>query len=262
MNINVTKWKWLAQVKVTALVALLSAMVVGGCASTGSVDGRPKEASDRADVHTQLAWGYLQREQYDVAKVELDKALSANSGSSRAHHIYGLLYNKLGESNAAAKHFSRAVQLNKNNLGAQEDYAGFLCKNGKTGDGLKRYKTVIDNPRNTQIAMTRTRAGLCLLGAGKVEEAEPFFRDALEVDPAIGIALSAMARISFETGRYLSGRGYVQRYFDIGPDDPQVLYYAASIERELGDEASARAYASELQRLFPKSREAHELGGS
>jgi len=41
-----------------------------------------------------------------------------------------------------------------------------------------------------------------------------------------------------------------------------VLFYAASIERKLGDDVSARAYASELRRLFPESREAQELGDS
>lgn len=234
---------------------------VAGCTSTSSMSSKPRPASARAEVHTQLAWSYLQRGQYDVAREELNSALEIDGGSSRAHHIYGLLYNTLGEFSDAQKHFSRAVALNSNNLDAQEDYAGFLCKNGKTEAGVKRYQRVIENPRNNQVSMTRTRVGLCLLGSGKIDEAESFFRDALDSDPSLSIALSAMARISYETGRYLSGRAYVQRYFDIGPDDPQVLYYASNIERKLGDNDSAEAYAEELQRLFPKSREAHELEG-
>ncbi len=279
MRLSVTKWMWfnaviqvlpnahpsLSDIFCTSLRRMSfgvgAMLILAGCTTTAPTQNAPRQASERSEVHTQLAWNYLQRGQYDIAQEELDKALKIDGASSRAHHIYGLLYNTLGKAGDAEQHFSRAVRLNADNLDAQEDYAGFLCKTGKTDAGVKRYQKVIGNPRNKQVPMTRTRVGLCLLGSGKIDEAETFFRDALDANPAIGIALSAMARISYETGRYLSGRAYVQRYFDIGPDDPQVLYYAASIERKLGDEASARQYASELQRLFPESREAHELEG-
>jgi len=260
-----TKWIWLQFTGargLTLIVSFLAISIISGCGSAPVSSNLPKQSEKRSEVHTQLAWSYLQRGQYDIAREELNKALAADSGSSRAHHIYGLLYNTLGEKAPAKKHFSRAVQIDTNNLGAQEDYAGFLCKNGDVEAGIARYRQVIANPRNSQAAMTRTRAGLCLLGDGESEDAEQYFRDALDSNPSNEVALAAMARISFETGRYLSGRGYVQRYMDVGPNDPQVLFYAANIERELGDDVSARAYANELRRLFPKSREAQELGDS
>ena len=245
----------------TIRLCIVWAIALNGCATGVDNVSPPKSAAKRAEVHAQLAWNYLRLGQYDIAREEVEKAVAADNGSSRAHHIYGLLSDNLGDLEGAELHFNRAVRLDRDNLDAAEDYAGFLCKSGRSGQAVNRYEEIIQNRLNRDVTMTQTRAGLCLLGAGKGDAAETYFRAALSRNPRNGAALSAMARISFETGRYLSGRGYVQRYLDFGPDDPQVLYYAANIERELGDEVSAQSYARELLRLFPRSREAKQLGG-
>jgi len=251
--------------KAVCLPALLAAVaVLTGCASSAVSDtGAPRSArSVQADVHTQLAWNYLQREQYEVAGVELDNALRVDPSNSKANQIYGLLKLRLGKTREAERHFRRAVQTDPNNLGAQEDYASFLCQTGRVQEAIAGYEHSIESPLNRERAQSRARAGLCLLKHRDFAGAEPYFRSALKVSPNLAEALAGMQQISFEQGNYLSARGYGERFVSTGNQSPQVLLFAARTEAMLGDQKAAQIYAKQLRIQFPDSPAALALRGN
>ncbi|HEY8623393.1 MAG TPA: hypothetical protein VIM74_05965, partial [Casimicrobiaceae bacterium] len=73
-----------------------------GCTSTPKAPEPPprvtpppqQQASpaDRARMHTDLAGGYYQRGQMDIAIEELNLAAAADPGYAPAYNIYGLVY--------------------------------------------------------------------------------------------------------------------------------------------------------------------------
>ncbi len=244
------------------LTLALAATLVSGCASTANQPYDPATgslSSRQADLHTRLAWNYLQRGQYKVAGQELDQALRKSPSHSKAHHIYGVLLTQLDRTSEAERHFRRAIQSDPNNLDAQEDFAGFLCQFGRTGEGIDRYRQTMENPLNEQPALTRTRAGLCMMRTGDMAGAETYFREALERSPSIPPALAGMVRISYERGNHLSARGYAERYIAMGESDPDVLLFAAKAEAALGDSETSENYARMLRTRYPNSAQAKLL---
>jgi type IV pilus assembly protein PilF len=86
-----------------------------------------------------------------------------------------------------------------------------------------------------------------------------YFRTALEVNPKQPRALIEMAKLSYNAGRTVSARAFIQRYFDVGEDTPEVLLFATKIESTLGNRDAEASYAIRLRGKFPDSAEAAQL---
>ena len=97
---------------------------------------------------------------------------------------------------------------------------------------------------------------------GKLDTAETYFRNALERNPRIAIALLQMAEISYATDNYLSARGYLQRYLEISTHTAKSLWLGIQIENELGDKDALSSYKLLLKNKFPDSKEAKLLQDS
>ena len=94
---------------------------------------------------------------------------------------------------------------------------------------------------------------------GLTEQAEKYFREALEKNPRIPLALLQMASITYDSGRHLPARGYIQRFAEIARHNPRSLWLGILIERELGDRDAEASYALSLEKNFPDSKEAGML---
>ena len=68
-----------------------------------------------------------------------------------------------------------------------------------------------------------------------------------------------MARISYDGGRTVAARGFIQRYFQAGQDTPEALLLAVYIERALKNKDDEASYAVRLRGKFPTSPEAQQL---
>lgn len=88
------------------------------------------------------------------------------------------------------------------------------------------------------------------------KRAEVFFRQALDIQPKMPAALFYMAKISYETGRFLSARGFLERYFSAHTDTPEALALGVNIEKALGGRDLAASYRLRLKGKFPDSKEA------
>ena len=236
-------------------------MVIGLSACAGGAPPKPTwKSEDRVDVHVQLGWGYLQRDQLNIARTELEQALALDSNHSRANHIMAILQIRLKNPNVADRHFRRAVQSDPENIDAKNDYGVFLCDRGRVADGMRQFETALESPLNKRLEMTYVRAGTCLVGAADLETAERYLRAALKIDPELATALYLVARIQHESGNDLSARAHLQRFFDTGAVSSQSLLLAVQVERRLGAKDLETEYARRLKASYPNSKEAQELG--
>lgn len=233
-------------------------LALSGCAST--VEEAPDtDPSKAADVRAELAAGYMQRGQLQVARSELQRALEIEPTNSRANHMMALLQARLRHRSEAEEYFKRAIRNDKENSIAMHDYGVFLCQEGKVKEALAQFQAAMDNPLYRGNALTHLRAGECyLVKANDRRAAEKHFRTALEINPGISAALYYMAEISFEDKKYLPARGYIERYFATGRDSSKSLLLAARIEERLGDKKMAATYEEKLRTKYPASQEAKQ----
>ena len=230
----------------------------------GQSDGQstasaPQTSNRLAAVQTQLGIGYLRNGKLEVAFNRLTRALEADPNYATAHNAMAALHERLGNTESAEKHYRRAVELSPSDSSSQSNFGGFLCRTGRYDEGEQRFLQALKNSLYEHPEVAYNNAGLCMQTAGRDDKAETYFRSALERDPRFPAALVGMAKISFNTARFLPARAYLQRYQELSELNPPALWLGVRIERELGDKAAENRYATQLRQQYPDSHETREL---
>lgn len=214
----------------------------------------------RAALHTQLAVGYLQRDQKRTALDELNRALEIAPNHSEANYVMAMLQTSLGDMPKADQYYRKALASDPKNSRAAHDYGVFLCSQGKVEQALEYFNRALQDPLYLGGELTNLRAGECLIRMRTDRRAaEQFFRQSLNLNPRSGLALYYMADILYARRQYLKARAYIERYFSFHPDTAASLLLGAKIESKLGSKDVAIDYATRLRSQFPRSDEALQL---
>ena len=100
---------------------------------------------------------------------------------------------------------------------------------------------------------------MCVLNRPDIEAAEAYFRHALDRNPNYPEALWQLATLTFNEGRYLQSRAFLQRFSETAKLSSESLWLAVRVERELGDTGAAGRYERALIDRFPESVETRQL---
>ncbi|MGZ8929321.1 MAG: type IV pilus biogenesis/stability protein PilW, partial [Methylobacter sp.] len=170
------------------LTLAVFAGILAACTPLGKTGVKKKET---AETHLQLGVRYMNLNKLDIAKENLLKAVEYDSGNAQAHNSLAVLYEKLKQYDDAEDEYETALSLKPDDVGAQNNYGRFLCERGETDKGLALLTKAGSDPLNERSWMALTNAGLCLLNKGDKQQAEPYLRQALELNKTYAPALSA-----------------------------------------------------------------------
>ena len=249
---------------------LLMLLLLGGCAgnrvsdtaaqddTTGQL-GAPVKRSSPADVYVDLGTVYLRDGNLTEAYKNARKAVMLDERSSSAHNLLGLIHQRFGEDAMAEKHYRRAVELEPQNPYALNALGSFVCSAGEYEEADGYFKRALRNPLYPTPWVASHNAGLCAEGAGRLGQAETYYRAALQRNPRFAPSLLRMAHLSFDSNSYLSARAYVQRFEQVGRDTAESLWLGLRIEKQLGDMDQVASYSLKLRENFPDSEQARFL---
>lgn len=238
---------------------LLSLLVATACSTEAERKDEADKLARRVEIHTQLGASYLTRNQLEIAKQELERALELNPDHSPAHDKMALLQIRLRNDEKAEIHFRRAISEMSENSDARNNYAVFLCERGRYDEADEQFRIALKNPLYRSPEQATLNAGICRLKKPDKKGAEAYFRSALKLDPKQPVALLHMARLTFEGGNAFPARGFMQRHLEVAQDSPEALLLAFRIERALGSKDAQAKYALRLRGKFPDSAEAKML---
>jgi len=245
---------------VPIVVVMATLLISSGCISTTS--GPPKSTpddNDAASLNYQLGARYYRNGEYDLSRDRLLLALELDPDNAMAWSTLGLAYEALGNSRLAEEAYGKAVRVAPRDYQIQDNYAVFLCRQGRYDDARKYFDKALEAPTNDYAERTFTNAGVCMMQKPDYEQAERYLRGALERRPNHAEALVQMSVLSFEKEDYLRARAFLQRYLASNPVSPDVLYHGIEIERRLGDETARREFTMQLLRDYPNSKEAQRV---
>lgn len=240
------------------MLALLTAGLLAGCTST--TNAPEVSEKDAARFNVQLGMNYMQRGDLEAAREKLERAVKQDPSLPAAHAALGILYERAGDVTRAQDHLRRATRLAPDDPSLLNNYGGFLCRQGEFTEGIRHFEMAAGNAfyRSPEVALAN--AGVCARRIPDPEQAENFFRRALDLNRNHAEALLQLADLSLETGRAMQARAFLQRYEAVGPVTPYSLELGQRIETAAGDWRAADAYANRLRTEFPDSREARSLG--
>lgn len=238
---------------------LATGLLVAALVACGSANDTKED--DSGDIHLQLGVRYLGMNKLELARDNLLLALDEDSHNTQAHNALAFLYEKLNQPDNAKEHYETALDLTPDDLGVKNNFGRFLCEHGKFEDGMALLVQASSSPLNDRQWLALTNAGRCQLGIGQKQQAENYFRQALQFNKAYAPALSEMQKIAYEKGDYWAAKGFLQRYLGVASHTAETLWFAAQAERALGNKELAREYRHLLLEKFPLSIEAKKIGG-
>ena len=216
---------------------------------------QPASPATRARMHTDLAGGYYERAQMDIAIDELKLAVAADPGYAPAYNLYGLVYAVLGDDRKAEQSFERALALAPNDSDVHHNWGWYLCQHKREREALAQFEIAVANSlyRTPEIALVN--AGRCAQTIGEIRVAESYFRRALAAQPGNALASYGVALIAYKEARYDEARKWMRPVMQTNTPPPEALYLGLCIERKLGDRQAELSYVTQLRNRFPDSVE-------
>ena len=227
-------------------------------------DTRPDtpDTGEIATANLNVGVEYMRQGDYEKALSRLERARDADPDYAPVYDMLGLLYQRMEQPLDAEKNFKRALKLNKNYSGTLNNYAQFLCQQGRVEEAEKNFRKVTSDPFYVAPEVAYTNLGTCVYKQGRVEEAESYFDKALSLNPEVPTALLQIAEIQYNRENYNAAGAYLDRFNKLSQPSPRSLWLGIRIKNELGDRDSVSSYALLLRNQYPESDEAQLLRDS
>lgn len=239
---------------------LAACALLAGCISTTT--GRVEPEADRADaaeLNYQLGARYYRNGNYELARDRLLYSIELDPKRAVAHTTLALTYEQLGNLRLATESYEQAVRVAPRNFDVLNTYAVFLCRQDRFDEAGTYFERAVRAPENDNAELMLTNAGVCMVQKPDFQQAEAYFRRALDVKPEFGEALIQLCLLKRSQGDYLIARAFLQRFLKSNPATASVLYLGVQIEEELGDERARTDYENRILRDYPTSAEARRI---
>ncbi|TXL61660.1 type IV pilus biogenesis/stability protein PilW [Zeimonas arvi] len=221
--------------------------------------GEESDARRRARIRVELAAGYYQQRNLQVALDELGQALRADPEYPAAYGMLGLVYMDLGDRARADESFQRGLRLAPNDAELNNNYGWFLCNTGREREALGHFEQALRDPLYRTPTVPLHNAGICSLRLGEQMAAESYFQRAFQVDASNPVAMFNLGQIFLKRGELERARFHAQRLVTMFEPSAQTLWLALKVERGLGNRDAEASLGSQLRRRFPESAEARLL---
>lgn len=195
------------------------------------------------------ARGHLQAGRSDQALALARQAVRLDAKSADAHTILAHALERTGRSVDAGAHFREAAELAPTRGETLNNHGVWLCAQGRAAESLTWFESAARIPGYAMRAGALGNAGACAREAGDASRAEAYSRLALQLDAGQVVALSTLARVMSEQGRWFEARAFSERRLAAAPEDVDSLQLASQIEQKLGDSDAARRYVERMRKL-------------
>ncbi|WP_329743266.1 type IV pilus biogenesis/stability protein PilW [Dyella sp. A6] len=249
------------------LLGLGLCALLGGCVTTGGgptlpTTSKAQEARNAARVHTELAQHYMQLGDLQSALEKLKLALQFDDNYAPAHTVIAVVYERIKDIPDAEENYRRAVELEPKKGAPNNNLGAFLCRIGKSAEGLPYFKRALADPFYATPDVAWLNDGICRMQLHDVAGAENSFRHAIALNPKNPEALYQMAHAKYLENDAFHASAFLQRYEALGKTSPAALKLGYEIELRLGDMDAARNYNKRLQSRFPDSKQAQALNAT
>ena len=240
--------------------------LLGGCASAPGASGKAElpTSSDqsagqqRGAIRMQLAVGYYEQGQLEVALDEIKKAVQADPDNADLYGVRALIYMDMGELALAEDNFLRALKLAPRNADLSNNYGSFLCRNGRAAQSIAYFDAALRNRAYQSPGKALNNAGSCSLKIRDYAGAERYLLQALQITPDLPATNANLARVCYERRDYVRAGFYISRLGKIAKMESltaDVLWLAIKVQHKLGDTGAEASLGTQLRRHHSASPE-------
>jgi type IV pilus assembly protein PilF len=243
--------------------SMFTALLLSACASSlnaqRSAEKKAAQNRDAAAYNVQLGIAYMNQGDLARAKEKLDRAVGQDPDNADVRSARAMLFQRMGESAKADAEFRTALRLAPQDPKVVNNYAVYLCQNGRTDEGVKRFLEAAHNARYRTPQAAYTNAGVCLRAAKRDDEARVDFDAAIQLRPNYAEAVLQLATLDFDHGQLAAARARIDGYISTYSATPDLLLLGVRVARAQGDVLAAQRYGRRLQLDYPGSDQARAL---
>lgn len=229
-------------------------LTLSACVAT-----HPIRKGDAASYNVQLGVAYMDQGNLQVAKDKLDKALEEDPRLPAVHTARALLFDRLNKPKETDDEFREALRLDGDDPSIQNSYAVYLCRTGRTDEGVKLFQTVAANQLYRTPEIAYTNAGVCLRAARRYPPATEQFERALSIRPSYAEGVFQLVELYFMQGDLVHARAQLDKYLGTFDATPDLLFVGVRVTRAQGDQVAAAKLSRKLRVDFPSSDQARRL---
>lgn len=197
----------------------------------------------------------IQSANFSQAQSTIQAALNLEPNNVDANNIAGLIYGKSNQAELAVQHFEKALSIAPHDSSTLNNYGSFLCDYGNIENAEKKFLKAGTHPSNPNPEIAYTNAGLCALRVPDLDQAEDYFKTALDFKERNSVALFQLANINLAKGRGIPALERLHAYSQYASHTPQTLKLGIEIGRLMRDKEVEVSYFNLLQNEFPTSEE-------
>ena len=245
-----------------SLVWLAGCAGSSGLSSASSTRGDILTESDepenrrRARLRLELASGYFEQGQINVALDELKQALVIDPNYVDAHNLRGLVYMRLNDVALAEDSFKRALAINPRDAGVAHNYGWFLCQQARYPEASRLFELAIANPTYQNPAKSLMTQGMCQVRAGQRQQAEQNLSKSYDLDAGNPVTGYNLSTLLFERGELQRSQFYIRRLNNSELANAETLWLGIKIEQRLNNLDAVQQLGGQLQKRYGQSKEA------
>jgi type IV pilus assembly protein PilF len=244
------------------------AVVLSGCASQQGVEPSQASRQDvvtesdepdvrrRARLRLELAAGYFEQGQTNVALDEIKQSLNTDPSFVEAHNLRGLVYMRLNNIPLAEESFRRALALNSRDADVAHNYGWLLCQQARYDESFKMFAQAAGNPTYRGKAKTMMTQGVCQVRSGQKAEAEKSLMLAYELDAGNPVTGYNLATLLYERNELPRAQFYIRRLNNSDLANAETLWLGIKTERKMNNRDTALQLGEQLKKRFAQSPQA------
>lgn len=236
--------------------------LLAACASSGGdkksetaggtgVGGTHASMSNKGLANLNLAHNYLTAGQLDYAIDRANRALRTDPKSPDVQIVLGMIYEKLDNPVRAGEHYALAAKFAPEAGHVLNVRAVWLCRQNATEEADALFVQAFKDPFYKNKQQAYYNAGKCALQANRLDRAEQYLRQGVQVAPEDMRLLAELAEVKYRQGDYMAARAFYQRREALGAPSAELLSLAVRIEQGAGDSIAADRYRRRLNEQFP-----------
>jgi type IV pilus assembly protein PilF len=245
-----------------SLAAILSGCVAPPGAASASTARDPVTESDepdlrrRARLRLELAAGYFEQGQTNVALDEIKQSLTTDPSFVEAYNMRGLVYMRLNNIPLAEESFQRAIALNPRDPDVAHNYGWLLCQQARYPESAKFFVQATSNPAYAGKAKTLMTQGICQVRAGQRNDAERSLTQSYELDAGNPVTGYNLASLLYERGELDRAQFYIRRLNNTDLANAETLWLGIKTERKMNNAPAVRQLGNQLKKRFSQSPQA------
>lgn len=244
---------------------ILLAALLQGCVSSGpgavsqGSGGDVMTESDepperrRARLRLELAAGYFEQGQTNVALDEIKQSLVTDPTFVDAYNMRGLVYLRLNNLPLAEESFQKALSLNPRDPDVAHNYGYLLCQQARYDSAFKMFAQASANPAYKGKAKTLMTQGVCQSRAGRLKEAEASLTQSFELDAGNPVTSYNLANLLYQRDELVRAQFYIRRLNNSDLANAETLWLGIKTERRMNNRDAVRQLGEQLKKRFSDS---------